>query len=300
MRGCWSRRRRSTGGRSRPGATRCQACGMCCWSRDPGTPPIEGTLDFTDAMAAASPEFDIVRTEPEDMALLHFTSGTTGRPKGAVHVHAAVVAHHITGQFALDLHPDDIFWCTADPGWVTGTSYGIMAPLTNGVTMIVDEADFDAERWYRILQEQKVTVWYTAPTAIRMLMKVGRRDRPQVRPVRSSASWRASASLSIPKPWSGARRRSAAVPRQLVADRDRRHHDRQLSRAWISGRARWAGRCRGSRRRSSNALRGGAMPSRSSDGDRRTGAASPAGRRCSGVICTRRSATPSASPAAGI
>ena len=90
-----------------------------------------------------------------------------------MHVHEAVVAHHITGQLALDLHSDDIFWCTADPGWVTGTSYGIISPLTNGATMIVDQAEFDAERWYRILQEQKVTVWYTAPTAIRMLMKVG-------------------------------------------------------------------------------------------------------------------------------
>ena len=107
------------------------------------------------------------------MALLHFTSGTTGRPKGAVHVHEAVVAHHVTGRLALDLHPEDIFWCTADPGWVTGTSYGIISPLTNGATLIVDQAEFDAERWYRILQEQKVTVWYTAPTAIRMLMKAG-------------------------------------------------------------------------------------------------------------------------------
>ena len=88
-------------------------------------------------------------------------------------MHEAVVAHHITGRLALDLHPDDIFWCTADPGWVTGTSYGIISPLTNGATMIVDQAEFDAERWYRILQDQKVTVWYTAPTAIRMLMKVG-------------------------------------------------------------------------------------------------------------------------------
>ena len=107
------------------------------------------------------------------MALLHFTSGTTGHPKGAVHVHEAVVAHNVTGRLALDLHEEDVFWCTADPGWVTGTSYGIISPLTNGATLIVDQAEFDAERWYRILEEQKVTVWYTAPTAIRMLMKAG-------------------------------------------------------------------------------------------------------------------------------
>jgi len=132
-----------------------------------------GTLDFHALMAEANPQFTIAPTDPEDMALLHFTSGTTGTPKGAIHVHAAVIAHHITGKFALDLHPDDIFWCTADPGWVTGTSYGIIAPLTSGVTSIVDEADFDLERWYRILQDQHVSVWYTAPTAIRMLMKAG-------------------------------------------------------------------------------------------------------------------------------
>ena len=83
------------------------------------------------------------------------------------------MAHHITGRLALDLRPDDVFWCTADPGWVTGTSYGIISPLTNGATLIVDHAEFDVERWYRILQDQKITVWYTAPTAIRMLMKAG-------------------------------------------------------------------------------------------------------------------------------
>jgi acetyl-CoA synthetase len=81
--------------------------------------------------------------------------------------------HHVTGRLALDLHEDDVFWCTADPGWVTGTSYGIIAPLTNGVTNVVDVADFDAERWSGILQDERVTVWYTAPTAIRMLMKAG-------------------------------------------------------------------------------------------------------------------------------
>jgi acetyl-CoA synthetase len=131
------------------------------------------TIDLAEAISSSSDVFDIVRTEPEDMALLHFTSGTTGKPKGAVHVHEAVVAHNVTGRLALDLRPGDIFWCTADPGWVTGTSYGIISPLTNGVTMIVDQAEFDAERWYRILQDEKVTVWYTAPTAIRMLMKAG-------------------------------------------------------------------------------------------------------------------------------
>jgi len=135
--------------------------------------PPPDTIDLAAAMAQAAESFETVRTNPEDMALLHFTSGTTGKPKGAVHVHEAVVAHHVTGRLVLDLHADDIFWCTADPGWVTGTSYGIVSPLTNGATMIVDQAEFDVERWYRILQDQKVTVWYTAPTAIRMLMKAG-------------------------------------------------------------------------------------------------------------------------------
>ncbi len=93
-------------------------------------------------------------------------------PKGAIHVHKAVIVHYMTAKYALDLHPDDVFWCTADPGWVTGTSYGIIAPLLHGVTNIVDEAEFDPERWYRILQDQKVTVWYTAPTAIRRLMRL--------------------------------------------------------------------------------------------------------------------------------
>ncbi len=131
------------------------------------------TIDLAAALAEASEVFETVRTFPEDIALLHFTSGTTGTPKGAVHVHEAVVAHNVTGKLVLDFHPDDIFWCTADPGWVTGTSYGIISPLTNGVTMVIDQAEFDAERWYRILQNQKITVWYTAPTAIRMLMKAG-------------------------------------------------------------------------------------------------------------------------------
>jgi acetyl-CoA synthetase len=142
--------------------------------REPGSGArISNTQDYDELTRAQSAEFRIEPTDPEDIALLHFTSGTTGMPKGAVHVHEAVVAHHMTGKYALDFHPDDIFWCTADPGWVTGTSYGIIAPLTNGITLIVDEEEFDAPRWYSILQDQGVTVWYTAPTAIRMLMRLG-------------------------------------------------------------------------------------------------------------------------------
>ena len=140
---------------------------------DHGPTRVPWTQDYHTLMARAAGHFTIDPTDPEDLALLHFTSGTTGKPKGAVHVHEAVVAHHVTGRLALDFHPDDVFWCTADPGWVTGTSYGIIAPLTNGITSIVDEAEFDAARWYGILQDQRVTVWYTAPTAIRMMMKAG-------------------------------------------------------------------------------------------------------------------------------
>ena len=143
----------------------------------PGPPPPAGggvqTLDFRTLLDAASPEHEIAATDPETVATLHFTSGTTGRPKAAMHVHGAVAAHRMTALLALDLRPDDVYWCTADPGWVTGTSYGIIGPLAVGCTLVADEEEFDAERWYRTLAERRVNVWYTAPTAIRMLMKAG-------------------------------------------------------------------------------------------------------------------------------
>ena len=140
---------------------------------DDDGPLPPGTQNLRALLEAASPGYRTRPTDAQAPALLHFTSGTTGKPKGAVHVHEAIVAHINTARMALDLQDDDVYWCTADPGWVTGTSYGILAPLALGVTMIVDEAEFDAERWYTILEQQRVSVWYTAPTAVRMMMRSG-------------------------------------------------------------------------------------------------------------------------------
>lgn len=131
----------------------------------------DGIRDLKLELESASEEFELEKTQAEDLALLHFTSGTTGLPKGAVHVHQAVLTHYLTGTLVMDFQEGDTFWCTADPGWVTGTSYGIIAPFVCGVTNLVDEAEFHTDRWYQILQDQQVNVWYTAPTAIRMLMR---------------------------------------------------------------------------------------------------------------------------------
>ena len=171
---------------------------------------VPGTRDLAGMMEQVSDECTPERTTDDDPALLHFTSGTTGTPKGALHVHGAAVMHYSTGKYALDLHSEDTFWCTADPGWVTGTSYGIIAPLLHGVTSLVDEAEFDADRWYRLLQEQRVTVWYTAPTAIRMLIKSGadianKYRRPDLRfiasvgePLNAEAVWWGQEMLGLP------------------------------------------------------------------------------------------------------
>ena len=134
-------------------------------------------LSFSKLMEQAKDDFQIPETNSEDPALLHFTSGTTGMPKGVLHVHNAVLTHYITGKYVLDFQEGDQFWCTADPGWVTGTSYGIIAPLLHGVTSIIDEEEFDTSRWYSILEEHKVTIWYTAPTAIRRLMRMDIKPR---------------------------------------------------------------------------------------------------------------------------
>ena len=132
-----------------------------------------GTQSFRDLLQAADSTWQIPPTDPESIALLHFTSGTTGKPKGVMHAHRTVVGHSVTGRYALDLRPGDIYWCTADPGSVKGISYGAIAPLVNGASAVIDREEFDAERWYRILQEEGVNVWYTTPAAIRRLMRQG-------------------------------------------------------------------------------------------------------------------------------
>jgi acetyl-CoA synthetase len=118
-------------------------------------------------------KLDIFPTKAESPSLLHYTSGTTGMPKGVQHVHYSLISQYLTAKWVLDISEDDIYWCTADPGWVTGTSYGIIAPWALGVTQVVLDAGFSAEAWYRFIQKYQVTVWYSAPTAIRSLMKAG-------------------------------------------------------------------------------------------------------------------------------
>jgi acetyl-CoA synthetase len=117
--------------------------------------------------------FETYQAAPETPSILHYTSGTTGKPKGAQHVHNSILSQYLTSKWILDLKPEDIYWCTADPGWVTGTSYGIIGPWSNGITQVVYEAGFKPRCWYEILQKYGVTVWYSAPTAIRMLMREG-------------------------------------------------------------------------------------------------------------------------------
>ncbi len=135
--------------------------------------PGDGIVLWDEVVRPQSDAFETVNTGAEDYSVMHYTSGTTGKPKGAAHVHNAIIGQYATGKYVLDLHEDDVYWCTADPGWVTGTSYGMFAPWSNGVTSLVYEGGFGAGHWYSLIEKYKVTVWYTAPTAIRMLMKAG-------------------------------------------------------------------------------------------------------------------------------
>jgi len=117
--------------------------------------------------------FEIFPTKAESPSVLHYTSGTTGQPKGVKHVHYSLISQYLTTKWVLDLRDNDIYWCTADPGWVTGTSYGIIGPWSLGVTQCVLDTGFSAQAWYRFIEKHRITMWYSAPTAIRSLMKAG-------------------------------------------------------------------------------------------------------------------------------
>jgi acetyl-CoA synthetase len=132
-------------------------------------------VGFEPAMKNASSEFEVVRTDPDDPAFMLYTSGTTGKPKGVIHAHRAIMQQHMSAKWILDIHEEDRYWCTADPGWVTGVAYGILGSWSNLATTIVHHGRFDAARWYGILEKYKISIWYTAPTALRMLMKAGGR-----------------------------------------------------------------------------------------------------------------------------
>lgn len=112
-------------------------------------------------------------TLAESPSVLHYTSGTTGQPKGVKHVHYSLISQYLTSKWVLDLQENDIYWCTADPGWVTGTSYGIIGAFSNGVTQCVLDAGFSADNWYKFIEKHRISMWYSAPTAIRSLMKAG-------------------------------------------------------------------------------------------------------------------------------
>lgn len=129
--------------------------------------------DWEKLMSKADDEVHIAETHPDDPAFMLYTSGTTGKPKGVLHVHKAILQEHMTAKWVLDIREDDVYWCTADPGWVTGIAYEILGSWSNGVSTLVYSGRFSPEKWYSLIEEYKVNVWYTAPTAVRMLAASG-------------------------------------------------------------------------------------------------------------------------------
>ena len=146
---------------------------MIIVDQDPAKPLQQREVAFNLEEMLKVEKFDIHPTYAESPSVLHYTSGTTGQPKGVKHVHYSLIAQYLTSKWVLDLRDDDIYWCTADPGWVTGTSYGIIGAFSNGVTQCVLDSGFSAESWYRFIEKHRITMWYSAPTAIRSLMKAG-------------------------------------------------------------------------------------------------------------------------------
>jgi acetyl-CoA synthetase len=137
----------------------------------------EMEIDFNDLMENQPRECPAEPMDAEDPLFVLFTSGTTGEPKGIVHTCGGyMVGTYYTTKHVFDVKDNDVYWCTADPGWITGHSYGVYGPLLNGATCLITETtpDYpDAGIWWKLIEEYGVTIFYTAPTAIRMFMRVG-------------------------------------------------------------------------------------------------------------------------------
>jgi acetyl-CoA synthetase len=136
----------------------------------------DGVLSLPGRLSRASSDFSSASVDDDTPSLIHYTSGSTGKPKGVLHVHGAASHIERTMTEVMQLGRDDLYWCTADHGWVTGTSYGILGPWLLGITQLHFAGGFDADGWLRILSEQRVSVWYTAPTALRMLARADDMD----------------------------------------------------------------------------------------------------------------------------
>ena len=200
----------------------------------------------------------------EDPLFILYTSGSTGKPKGVLHTTGGYLVYAaMTHQYVFDYHDGDIYWCTADVGWVTGHTYIVYGPLANGATTLmfegVPDLSLDLAASGRSIDKHKVNIFYTAPTAIRALMQAGeepvKQDLAQVAaPPRLGRRADQSRGLGLVPP----RRRRRPLPdrRHLVADRDRRHPDHAAAR--------------------------------------RDASSSPARRRCRSSACSRRSSTPTA------
>lgn len=203
-----------------------------------------GLLNYEAEMAEASAELEPEWLSLEDGLIMHYTSGSTGKPKGIYHVQRAMIQHYYTGKVVLDLRPDDVYWCTADPGWVTGTSYGIFAPWLNGVANVVRGGRFSPLDWYKTIERFGVSVWYSAPTAFRMLMGAGKEtlegiDLSSLRHV-----------LSVGEPLNPeVVRWGDKIYQQRIHDTWWMTETERSSSAtipeWTSSLAPWAGRCRG-------------------------------------------------------
>jgi acetyl-CoA synthetase len=144
-------------------------------------PPIEMRpgfeLDFYEMMEDAAEDCPAEVMDAEDPLFILYTSGSTGKPKGIVHTCAGyMVGTYYTAKYVFDIKERDIYWCTADPGWITGHSYIVYGPLSVGATVFMSELtpDYpDAGSYWNLIEEQKISIFYTAPTAIRMFMKMG-------------------------------------------------------------------------------------------------------------------------------